>query len=51
MTSYAKNWWRKHDMDKDGKGCFFGCLVVAAAILAVGVGLGLIFAVALAKAL
>lgn len=32
MASYMSNWWRKHDMDKDGKGCgliaIFGCMGV-----------------------
>jgi hypothetical protein len=42
MANFARNWWRKHDMDKDGKGCaliaMFGCLaaVVAGAVLTIG---------------
>lgn len=32
MASFVKNWWEKHDMDKDAKGCgliaIFGCLGV-----------------------
>ena len=23
MASFMENWWRKHDMDRDGKGCAF----------------------------
>lgn len=30
MASYMSNWWRKHDMDKDGKGC---CLIATAVLL------------------
>jgi hypothetical protein len=35
MASFAKNWWEKHDMDRDGKGCFaivigiLGCAFIA----------------------
>jgi len=25
MASFMKNWWDKHDMDRDGKGC---CLIM-----------------------
>lgn len=32
MASYMSNWWRKHDMDRDGKGC---CLIVLAMIAGV----------------
>lgn len=32
MASYMENWWRKHDMDKDGKGC---CLIFMLFVLAV----------------
>lgn len=51
MASFAKNWWRKHDMDRDGKGCFFVALVIAGALLFVGAGLGIICTIALAKLL
>jgi hypothetical protein len=50
MASFAKNWWAKHDMDRDGKGCAFIVLVLGGAILFVGVGLGIIFTVALMAA-
>lgn len=50
MTSFAKNWWAKHDMDRDGKGCFAVLLVLGGAILFVGVGLGIILTVAIAAA-
>jgi len=50
VTSFAKNWWRKHDMDRDGKGCFAVLLVIGGAILFVGVGLGIIFTVTVAAA-
>jgi hypothetical protein len=49
MASYMQNWWRKHDMDRDGKGCFFIAMVIAGALIFVGVGLGIIFTVAVLK--
>jgi len=49
MASFTKNWWAKHDMDRDGKGCFFIVMVIAGALLFVGVGLGIIATVAVAK--
>ncbi|QKY78618.1 membrane protein [Streptomyces phage Dryad] len=44
-----QNWWRKHDMDRDGKGCFFIVLVLAGVLVFVGAGLGMIFTIALFK--
>jgi len=49
MASFAENWWRKHEMDRDGKGCFFIVLVIAGALIFVGAGLGVIATVALLK--
>lgn len=49
MASYMRNWWRKHDMDRDGKGCFFIAIAFVAAVGAVGVCLGIIGAVAVFK--
>lgn len=49
MASFMKNWWDKHDMDRDGKGCALGCLAVVAAVGAVGVCLGIIGAVVVFK--
>lgn len=40
MASFAKNWWEKHDMDRDGKGCALGCMLVAAILFAAGVSFG-----------
>lgn len=51
MASYMENWWKKHDMDRDGKGCFFIAVVIGAALIAVGAGLGIIFTVALMAAI
>jgi hypothetical protein len=40
MASFMQNWWRKHDMDADGKGCFFifglvllGCFLLGCAFM------------------
>lgn len=40
MASYMQNWWRKHDMDKDGKGCALGCMFVVLAIFVIGGSFG-----------
>lgn len=32
MANFARNWWDKHEMDKDGKGC---CLIFMVLMLAV----------------
>lgn len=48
MTSFAKNWWDKHDMDRDGKGCcliatLVLCGVFVAGVVSVGAVLWAIF--------
>lgn len=40
MASYIENWWKKHDMDKDGKGCALGCLLVFVVVFVGGVSFG-----------
>jgi hypothetical protein len=35
MASFAKNWWEKHDMDRDGKGC---CLIMTLVLALVFIG-------------
>lgn len=40
MASFAENWWRKHDMDRDGKGCALGCMAVVLVIFVLGISFG-----------
>lgn len=43
MASYMNNWWRKHDMDRDGKGCFLIVMgIVGGVFVAGGTIVGLI---------
>lgn len=36
MASFIQNWWDKHEMDKDGKGCALGCMLVAVLLMVAG---------------
>jgi hypothetical protein len=41
MASFAKNWWEKHEMDRDGKGCcLIATLILLFVFLAGAVGVG-----------
>lgn len=40
MASFVKNWWDKHDMDRDGKGCALGCMLVVFAVFMLGGSFG-----------
>lgn len=37
MASFMQNWWRKHDMDKDGKGCCLIALGIIGGVFLAGV--------------
>lgn len=36
MASYMENWWRKHDMDRDGKGCALIVLGIIGGVFVAG---------------
>lgn len=36
MASFMQNWWTKHDMDRDGKGCFLIALAIIGGIFLAG---------------
>lgn len=38
MASYMKNWWDKHDMDRDGKGCFLILMAIVGGVFLAGAG-------------
>jgi hypothetical protein len=40
MASYMQNWWRKHDMDRDGKGCALIAMFGCCGVFAIGVSFG-----------
>lgn len=42
MASFMQNWWDKHDMDRDGKGCFFMMLGCLGIVFVAGVGATLV---------
>ena len=49
MASFMQNWWDKHDMDRDGKGCFFIALGLAGMLILFGMCLGILCILAICK--